>query len=157
MDKDLVCFKEIIENNSFKFTKKRQYILETLIKSNIHLDAEKIYDMVKAKSVGIATVYRSLNLFKELNIIRELNVNGTNYYEMKIFSSEPLNIHFKCVQCNSIIDVENKNLHYFELDNEDNLVIFDTDIMLVGICKKCMEDKNGKTNQIQKSRVFSRE
>lgn len=152
MDKDLMYFKKIIENGGYKFTKQMEYILKTLIKSDIHLNAEEIYRRVKDRDVGLATVYRSLKKFKELNIVKEINVNGMNYYEMKIFSGKPLHIHFKCTSCNSIIDIDSKdlNLDYLKLNNklekENELLVFDSDIMLIGLCKKCREDKNGKTN-----------
>ncbi len=47
MDKDLMHFKKIIENNGYKFTKQKQYVLKILIKSDIHLNAEEIYKIVK--------------------------------------------------------------------------------------------------------------
>jgi len=152
MDKDLMHFKKIIEKSGHKFTKQKQCVLKTLIKSHIHLSAEEIYKIVKVDSVGLATVYRSLKSFKELNIIKEINVNGINYYEMKIFSGKPLHIHFKCNKCNSIIDIDSKSLvlDYLRLNNktekENNLIIFDADIMLIGLCNKCRENKNVKTN-----------
>ena len=73
---------------------------------------------------------------------------------MKIFSKKPLHLHFKCTQCNSIIDIDNKSfvLDYLRLNNkiakENNLFIFDADIMLIGLCNKCGVNKNGKTNEI---------
>lgn len=152
MDKDLMYFKRIIENSGYKFTKQKQKVLKILIKSDIHLSVEEIYNFVKVESVGLATVYRSIKVFKELNIVKEINVKNINYYEMKIFSGKPLHIHFKCNECNSIIDIDSRslNLDYLRLNNnmekENYLIVFDTDIMLSGLCNKCREDKNAKTN-----------
>ncbi|AKA67602.1 transcriptional repressor [Clostridium drakei] len=152
MEKDLIYLKKIIEDNGYMFTRQKEYILKTLIKSNIHLSAEEICKDVKKYSIGIATVYRSLKVFSKLNIIKEININGTNYYEMKMFSGKPLHIHFKCVKCNSIIDIDNKflELDYLKLNSkiekENNLIVSDADIMLIGLCNKCREDKNAKTN-----------
>ncbi|WP_199533610.1 Fur family transcriptional regulator [Romboutsia maritimum] len=152
MDKDLMDLKKIIEDNGYKFTKQKKSILETLIKSDIHLSAEEIYVIVKINSVGLATVYRTLKILKELNIIKEININGTNYYEMKIFSKKPLHIHFKCIECNSIIDIDDKSLilDYLKLnyktEKEKDIIVFDADIMLIGLCNKCREDKNVKTD-----------
>ncbi|SHJ63615.1 hypothetical protein SAMN02745163_02325 [Clostridium cavendishii DSM 21758] len=62
---------------------------------------------------------------------------------MKIFSGKTLRIHFKYSSCNSIIDIDSKDLslEYLILNNksekENDLLMFDTDIMLVGLCKKC--------------------
>lgn len=155
MDKDLIYFKKIVESNGHKFTKQKEYVLKILIQSNIHLSAEEIYrKIIKERSFGLATVYRALKVFKELNIIKEISVDGTNYYEMKIFSGKPLHIHFKCKECNSIIDIDSKylNMDYLRLNSkieeDNNLVVFDSDIMLIGLCTKCMEEKNGETNKV---------
>ena len=62
---------------------------------------------------------------------------------MKIFSGKPLHIHFKCSKCDSIIDIDNKdlNLEYIKLnkkvEKENNLDVFDVNIMLIGTCSKC--------------------
>ncbi len=152
MEKDLIYLKKIIKDNGYMFTRQKEYILKTLIKSTIHLSAEEIYNNVKKYSVGISTVYRSLKVFSKLNIIKEIGINGTNYYEMKIFSGKPLHIHFKCVKCDSIIDIDNQSLEidYLKLNNkiqkENNLIVYDANIMLIGLCNKCREDENAKTN-----------
>lgn len=152
MDKDLIYFKKIIENKGYKFTIQKQWVLKTLIESSIHLTAEEIYKNVKNYSVGLATVYRSLKMFSELNIIKEISINGVNYYEMRIFSGKPLHIHFKCIKCNSIMDIDSRflDIDYLRLNNriekENNLIVSDANIMLIGLCSKCREDKNAKTN-----------
>lgn len=146
MDKDLIYFKKIIESKGYKFTKQKQCILELLIKSNIHLNAEEIYKNLKANAVSLTTVYRSLKIFSEANIVKDINVNGTCYYEMKIFSGKPLHIHFKCYKCNNIIDINSQrfNLEYLKLNNkieeENNLEIYDSNIMFIGLCGRCREE-----------------
>ncbi|KZL91425.1 ferric uptake regulation protein [Clostridium magnum DSM 2767] len=152
MDRDLIYFKKIIESKGYKFTIQKQWVLKAIIESSIHLNAEEIYKKVKNYSVGLATVYRSLKMFNELNIIKEISINSVNYYEMKIFSGKPLHIHFKCIKCNSIIDIDNNSLalDYLRLNNkiekENNLIVSDANIMLIGLCTKCREDENAKTN-----------
>ena len=82
MEKDLIYIRNLIENKGYKFTTQKKYILSTLIESKNHLTAEEIYNIVKKHSIGIATVYRSLKVFKELNIVKEISIDGINYYEM---------------------------------------------------------------------------
>ena len=84
-------------------------------------------------------------MFKELNIVSEISVNGSSYYEMKIFSGKPLHIHLKCNKCDKIIDIDSRflNLDYLKLNNklekENNLEIYDSNIMFIGLCSKCRE------------------
>lgn len=58
--------------------------------SRHHLSAKDIYDKLKQKNIGFATIYRSLNLFIELNIIKKIDIDNITYYEMKIL----VKIHF---------------------------------------------------------------
>ncbi len=149
MRENISFYKNLIKKQGYKFTMQKRIILLEVINSNTHLSVKEIYDRVKHNRIGITTVYRSLKTFNELGIVKEINVNGTSYYEIKIFSGNPLHIHFKCSKCNSIIDIEDKflNLEYIKLnkkiEEKNNLEIDDLNIMLIGTCSKCKEDMNG--------------
>ncbi|WP_346884949.1 Fur family transcriptional regulator [Clostridium sp. UBA4395] len=146
MNNDLIPIKKLLRKNGYKFTLGKRIILEVILKSDIHLNAKEIYEKIKEKNIGLATIYRALKVFNELGIVKEINVNGINYYEMKIFSGKPLHIHFKCYKCNSIIDIDSQNLNFDYLklnkriEEESNVEIYDSDIMFIGLCSKCRED-----------------
>lgn len=138
-------FKEVIEENGFKFTSQKKLVLEVLLNSDIHLNVDEINEMLGEYAVGIATIYRGLNQFTELGITKELNIDGTSFYELKMFGKKPLHIHFKCNNCDELIDIDNTelsieyiNLNHIIEDNND-LEIQDTDILFKGICNKCKE------------------
>ena len=137
--------KDIVEKRGYKYATQRKIILEELLDAEGHLKAEEIYNKVKDRNIGIATVYRTLETFTDLGIIKEINIDGVSYYEQKIYSKKPLHIHFKCIKCNSIIDIDDKDLaiEYLNLNKkieENNKIqIFDSDILLSGICEKCLE------------------
>ncbi|WP_186430727.1 Fur family transcriptional regulator [Clostridium sp. BSD9I1] len=146
MNNDLIPYKRLIEKNGHKFTVGKQIILNIILDSNTHLNVKELHEKIKEKNIGLATVYRALKVFKELNIVKEININGTSYYEMKIFSGKPLHIHFKCYKCNSIIDIDSQNLNfdYLKLNRiievENNLEIYDSNIMFIGLCNRCREE-----------------
>lgn len=125
----------------------KQMILLEIINSKTHLSVKEILERVKKNNVALATIYRSLKLFNELGITKEIIIDNINYYEMKIFNSKPLNIHFKCSRCNKVIDIDNKNLNleYIKLnkkvEEENNLEANAVDIMLIGLCSTCKMDK----------------
>ena len=143
MDKDLSLYKKLFEKNGYKFTTQKRIVLLEIINANTHLSVNEIYDKIRNRNIGLATIYRSLKLFNELDIIKQINIDNVSYYEMKIFSGKPLHIHFKCSKCDSIIDIDNKdlNLEYIKLnkkvEKENNLDVFDVNIMLIGTCSKC--------------------
>lgn len=64
MENDLNSIKKLLENNGYEFTIQKHLILNVLLESNFHLNAKQIYDKVKDKNIGLATVYRALKIFK---------------------------------------------------------------------------------------------
>ncbi len=152
LQKNLLWYREILSRNNIKNTKQKEKILLELMQSSSHLMAEEIYQRVKNDKIGLATVYRSLKLFERLGIVKEIPMDGVKYYELKIYSKKPLHIHFKCSNCNVIIDIDDAdiNLDYIKLNQKvemkRELEVNDVNITLLGLCKKCREELHGKTN-----------
>ena len=152
LQKNLLWYREILSRNNIKNTKQKEKILLELMQSSSHLMAEELYQRVKNDKIGLATVYRSLKLFERLGIVKEIPMDGVKYYELKIYSKKPLHIHFKCSNCNVIIDIDDAeiNLDYIKLNQKvemkRELEVNDVNITLLGLCKKCKEDLHGKTN-----------
>ncbi|WP_234124118.1 Fur family transcriptional regulator [Clostridium hydrogenum] len=143
MENDLIMFKNLLLQNGYKFTSSRKHILKAILNSGTHLSAKEICEKVKEYHLGLATVYRALKLFNKLGIVKEITLSDRSYYELKLFSKNPLHIHFKCFKCNSIIDIDSQdlNLDYLKLskkaETENNVEIYDSNIMFVGLCSKC--------------------
>jgi Fe2+ or Zn2+ uptake regulation protein len=137
--------KKLLERKGYKFTVQRRIILEELLKAGRHINIEEIHEKIKKRNIGLATIYRTLEVFADLGIAKEINVDGISYYEQKLFSKKPLHIHFKCDKCDSIIDIDDKEaiFEYIKLNNmieeHNKIQIHDMDIMLLGICQKCLE------------------
>lgn len=146
MNETIEYIKKLFKKKGYKFTIQKKTILEILLENKEHKNAKQIHDKVKNQNIGITTVYRTLNLFTELDIVKEINISGTSYYEIKIFSKNPFHIHFKCFKCNSIIDINNKDINLNCLDlkqkveSVSNLDIYDINIMFTGLCKSCKEE-----------------
>ena len=102
--------KKLIEKNGFKFTKQRKLILEQFFLADRHLSVEEIYQRLKENNIGLATVYRNVKIFNSIGIVKEIAVDGVSYYELKIYSKKPLHIHFQCVKCNDIIDIDERKV-----------------------------------------------
>lgn len=143
LEKYITWYKEIIKKNGMKNTIQKDAVLNVLIKASSHLTVEEIYQQIKDVKIGLATVYRSLKLFEDLGIVKEIPMDGVRYYELKLFGKKPLHIHFKCLNCNVIIDIDDTetNLNYIRInqkvENTMGLDIKDANITLLGICKEC--------------------
>ncbi len=61
-----------LEEKGYRLTPQRQAVLETFLSNpDRHLSADDVYSLVKSTNpeIGVATVYRTLELFRELHII----------------------------------------------------------------------------------------
>lgn len=151
VDKYLTWYKDIIKKNGIKNTVQKEAVLNVLIKASSHLTVEEIYQQIKDVKIGLATVYRSLKLFEDLGIAKEIPMGGARYYELKLFGKKPLHIHFKCMNCNAMTDIDDTetNLDYIRLnqkvEHKMGLEVNDANITLLGLCKECREKLNAQT------------
>ena len=86
-------------------TPQRALIVETIMESSDHPDADLIYRRAiqKDSSVSVATTYRTLNLLEEAGILRKLNMqDGKVRYEIEREDH------------NHLVDVENERIHEFK-------------------------------------------
>ena len=149
MEKYLAWYKEIIKKNGMKNTIQKEAVLIVLIKASSHLTVEEIYQQIKEVKIGLATIYRSLKLFEDLGIVKEIPMDGVRYYELKLFGKKPLHIHFKCLSCNAMTDIDDTetNLDYIRLnqkvEHKMGVEVNDANITLLGLCKGCREKLNG--------------
>lgn len=143
---EISYYRNILVSNGYKFTLQKQIILQELMESSIHLNAQEIYEKIKYNDIGLTTVYRTLKLFYKLGIIEEINIKNVNYYEMKSYKNKNLYMHFRCSKCGKILDIESKKLSLQKLklkntiEEEYDLEIQDVNIVFTGICSNCKSD-----------------
>ncbi|WP_237036356.1 Fur family transcriptional regulator [Mediannikoviicoccus vaginalis] len=145
---DLDKFKSILQNNGYKITKQREVIFETLLEnSSEHLSPEELHLIVnkKDKDIGIATVYRTLQLFEELNLVYKLNFDDNRYRYELTRDEEHQHHHLICTQCNKVEEVSYDLTSDIEESIRKNYGFKVTNYVLkfFGICSQCQE-KNSK-------------
>lgn len=130
---------------SIKLTKQRQEILDLIQASEGHMTADQIHTKLKEGdvSIGIATVYRNLNV-----LYNEKLINRVRHPELGFIYDKNLHdhYHFRCRECNRIEDVEldyRKELHQL-VEEELGCLVLDHDITFEGICKDCLAKSNQK-------------
>lgn len=137
--------KKIFEKNGHKFTKQRQIIFNALNNANSkHLTPEELFSIVhqENKQVGIATVYRTLNIFEELGIVNKQEfTDSINTYEV-IGQNDEHHDHLICTNCGKIVEekiLENDELAKILRDKYN----FDLDyysLRIYGICSDCQDE-----------------
>ncbi len=131
-----------------KLTTRRELILKVLLGNNgKHLSAEEVYNLVKreAPDVGLATVYRTLELFLEFDLIQAIDFgDGRKRYEFGTETGKNHHHHHLiCIKCGSIIEVNEDLLEELEnrVSNKHNFTVTDHQLKIFGVCGQCNKTK----------------
>ena len=144
-DSLLIQFKDILKQNSLKFTKQREVVLETMYHHDEHFSPESLYMLIKQNNpelnVGIATIYRTLNLLEESEIVTSLSF-GANGKKFEL-GNKPHHDHMICKGCGEIIEFENDKIEQIQKDiaKEYDFKLTGHLMQLYGVCKKCQDNK----------------
>lgn len=132
-----------LKEEGYKLTPQRRSIVDIMIKNEgKHLNSEEIYDLVKVScpEIGLATVYRTLQLLDDIGAVSKLNLDdGCCRYEINLNDETHNHHHLICKKCNKIIEVEEDLLETLEEQIEKNygFKIFDHDVKFFGMCNSC--------------------
>lgn len=152
---DQGVFKEMLREKGLKVTNQRMLVLEIMAqRPGQHLTVEEIYDLARQKcpEIGLATIYRTVQLFVDLSIIDKVSFDdGFARYELGGFESESRHHHHHaiCRQCGKVFSFEGDLLDTLEgaLFDKEGFLVTDHEVKLYGYCKKCrkaMEEQDGK-------------
>lgn len=141
-------FKQMLKEKGLKVTNQRLVVLEVLAEhKDRHMTAEDIYDLVRVDfpEIGIATVYRTVQLLLDMQIIDRIELNdGCVRYEIgHQFSGEARHYHHHliCQSCGEIISFDDDLLEDLEKHIEETLGfhVMDHELKLYGKCRKCIQ------------------
>ncbi|WP_027417354.1 Fur family transcriptional regulator [Aneurinibacillus terranovensis] len=160
MEERIEKIREQLHNRSYKLTPQREATLRVLLENEEdHLTAEDVYLLVRDKSpdIGLATVYRTLELMSDLSIIHKINFgDGVSRYEFRDEDAEHHHHHLICVQCGSVNEIHEDLLGEVEKSVSSNFhfKILDHRLTFHGICQKCQEaaEQNG-TPVVKKANI----
>ena len=142
-DSLLVKFKDILKHNNLKFTKQRESVLKIMYNNDDHFSPESLHTLLKEScpelNVGIATVYRTLNLLEDSDIVTSLSF-GSSGKKFEL-GNKPHHDHMICKMCDEIIEFEDDAIENRQEEIADKYGFKLTSHMmqLYGICKKCQK------------------
>ncbi len=142
----LVKFRNLIKELGLNNSIQKEYILKVLFDSkDTHLNTEEILQKIKIEhkvNIGMATVYRILNLLEELKIVKSISIDGleSKVYELNLSSHHD---HMVCVKCVSIVEFYDAELEKIQelVAQEKGFLLQRHTMMLYGVCKECQENE----------------
>ena|ERR1043166_982628 len=132
-------FEKYLSDQGFRHSKPRNLVAEEFFKSDGHVGIESLYKKVHRidPKIGIATVYRTLNLLVESDLaVRRDFLNGVATYEKM---PEVHHDHLLCTRCGKIIEFHQDQIEELQ-DRVAKKYRFHLDfhkMELYGRCFKC--------------------
>lgn len=147
---DVQIIRKILSENGYKNTAQRDAMFEVLRdNAGEHLSPEEIHEKLQdfGSHVGIATIYRTLQIFDSLGIVHKLDFDGRVYrYELASIDEEHQHHHLLCNRCDKVIEIHTDMLEKLEADVEVkyDFTIVDHSLKLFGICSDCRKKQEEK-------------
>lgn len=143
MEHRIERIKKQLHAESYKLTPQREATVRVLLeREEDHLSAEEIYLLVKEKApeIGLATVYRTLELLSELKVVDKINFgDGVSRYDLRKEGAAHFHHHLVCMECGTVEEIVEDLLEDVEKKVEDQwkFQVKDHRLTFHGICHRC--------------------
>jgi Fur family ferric uptake transcriptional regulator len=128
-----------------RFTKAREEMVRLLPNMKGHFTTQDLFFALKKRNtpIGIATVYRTLNLLSRRGILKRTLTRMGFVYEL---SKGEIDMHLLCKDCGRIFEIDNKECagiknaltEFLEkLQRNVDFKMENCDIVIQGLCKRC--------------------
>jgi len=120
----------------------RSAVLELIGRQECVLTAREIADELRrdGREVGVATVYRTLELLEGMRLVQRLDVGGSSArYEPALPGGQHHHHHLVCDSCGRVTPFEDAGLERAidRLGDRLDYVVGDHDVILRGSCPQC--------------------
>lgn len=131
-------FTKTLRDHSMKVTPQRIAIYNILMNTTEHPSAEVIYKKLEPvyPTMSLATVYKSLDVFKKSGLVQELNVGESSFRYDANVNSHP---HIICTACHKVDDIE-EDIFSDLLDKVNsftNYSVHKQQLYFYGLCPHC--------------------
>ncbi len=138
-------FRDFLKEHRLRWTLQRKIVLEVFLQFKGHVGIEELHNAVQKKdpSLGIATVYRTMNLLTECGLVREHDGAGPKskkYFE-KLYR-QGHHDHLTCVRCGKIVEFEHPLIEKYqqEVCQSFGFALSHHRMDISGICPQCREE-----------------
>lgn len=136
--KEISVLQEHLSKHQLKLTRQREQILSVFLRME-HITAEQMYRLLAKKDphIGLATIYRTLNLFCEAGLAQARHFGAQTQYDNVAHKGH--HDHLICTSCGKIVEFENLEIERLqeEVAAKKSFTIQTHKLELYGLCSSC--------------------
>ncbi len=136
--KEISVLKDHLVKHQLKLTRQREHILNVFL-HNEHITAEQMYRLLAKKDphIGLATIYRTLNLFCEAGLAQARHFGTQTQYDNVAHKGH--HDHLICTGCGKIVEFENEDIERLQeqVAAKNGFAIKTHKLELYGLCSHC--------------------
>jgi len=138
-EKKLTAF---LKRNGYKLTPQRRAVIAAIAASPDHLTPAALYQKVRQEypTIGLVTIYRTLEILAKLELICELHAGGS--CRSYTIAAPGHHHHLICAECGGVVDFSGYNLAELEerLSRETGFEIDGHLLEFIGRCQNCQQN-----------------
>jgi Fur family ferric uptake transcriptional regulator len=139
-----------LSRKNLKQTKQRRQIVELFISLNDHTSAEGLHEAARrdGHNVGLATIYRTLNLLAEAGLAEQKTFGGEGRFVYEISTPGHHHDHLICLDCGAVIEFENDEIERLQekVATLHEMKLTSHRLDLYGHCQKTNCERRAKVN-----------
>ncbi len=135
-------FCEFLRDRSLKYTGERMMILQAVMRTDEHFEAEQLLLTMRQQSrrVGKATIYRTLKLLVECGIVKEVHFSNKQVHYEHTYGQDPHD-HLVCRRCGRIIEFDAREVVRLRtlIAAEHRFHALSHRFQVLGLCEACVK------------------
>ena len=104
---------KVLKSNDIRITPQRKVVIEVIASlKDHHPDIQKIYELSNKQdpNIGIATIYRTMNLMEKLGVVHRLELSDDNPRFELVLNNKKHHHHLIDIDSGEIIEFSNEKL-----------------------------------------------
>ena len=134
----------ILREKGNRLTPQRLLVLSTIAESRHHIGIDEIYKASKSvyPYLDLATVYRTVHLFRDVGVLTEIGIGDRHTYELRTRDGQ--HHHMLCRKCNKTFSLSPQYLEAFKASLVKDFN-FEPDLDNFAVAVICTDCKSQRT------------
>lgn len=142
-------FENDLKEKGYRLTSQRLSVMKAAAAMPGHFTAEELHRELNRGDIGIATVYRTVQLLQEMGYLKQAHIpSGSAVYEYSEGGGHS-HAHMQCSLCGTVLELREDMMEDMEktVMEQYGFLVADHHITLTGLCSECRAKSQMEDNK----------